>query len=188
MQTKTSITPPELNCLLKGGCAATLLDVRTPGEFATGHVPGAKLIPLDDLDPVAFLRHRGTNDQPVYVLCQSGGRASKAIEKFQRAGFNGCVLVDGGTAAWIAAGLPVKREESRVLPLMRQVQIVVGALTATGAILAMTVNPRFVIIPLLMGCGLIFAGVTGFCGLALILTKLPWNRTPNCGACCASDR
>ena len=186
MQTKISITPPELNHLLTTGSTAVLLDVRTPGEFATGHVPGAKLIPLDDLDPSTFLRQSGANSQPIYVLCQSGGRACKAIEKFQRAGFNGCVLVEGGTAAWIAAGLPVERSASRVLPLMQQVQIVVGVITATGAVLAVTVNPRFVMIPLLMGCGLIFAGATGFCGLALILTKLPWNRAQSCGSCCES--
>ena len=188
MQTKTSITPTELNCLLKASGAAVLLDVRTPGEFATGHVPGAQLLPLDDLDPAAFLRQCGTADRPIYVLCQSGGRACKAIEKFQRAGFNGCVLVEGGTAAWIAAGLPVQHEANRGLPLMRQVQIVVGTLTATGVVLAMTVNPRFFIIPLLMGCGLLFAGVTGFCGLALLLAKLPWNRLQNCGSCCTTNR
>ena len=188
MQTKTSITPTELNHLLKMDGAARLLDVRTPGEFATGHVPGAQLLPLDDLDPAAFLRQCGATDRPIYVLCQSGSRACKAIEKFRQAGCNSCVLVEGGTAAWIAAGLPVTHEESRGLPLMRQVQIVVGTLTATGAVLALTVNPRFVIIPLLMGCGLLFAGITGFCGLALLLAKLPWNRLQNCGSCCTTNR
>ena len=186
MQTKTSITSSELNCLLQDGCAAALLDVRTPGEFATGHVPGAKLVPLDDLNPAEFLRQNRVNDRPIYVLCQSGGRARKAIEKFRCAGFDRCVLVEGGTLAWIAAGLPVERSANRGLPLLRQVQIMVGVITAIGATLAMTVNPQFVIIPLFMGCGLIFAGVTGFCGLALLLAKLPWNRTQSCGSCCAS--
>jgi len=185
MQSKNTIAPIELNRLLTGGNKVEMLDVRTPGEFAEAHVPGAKLIPLDDLDPVAFQRQHNT-DAPVYVLCQSGNRACKAVEKLQRAGFNGCVVVEGGTAAWIAAGLPVERSESRVLPLMRQVQIIVGTITATGAVLAMTVNPRFVIISLLMGCGLVFAGVTGFCGLALILAKMPWNRLQSRGSCCAS--
>ena len=183
MPTQTSITPSELNRLLLAGKPVELLDVRTPGEFAEAHAPGAKLVPLDDLDAAAFLRQHETAT-PIYVLCQSGGRARKAIEKFQRAGFDGCVLVEGGTAAWIAAGLAVERGESRVLPMIRQVQIVVGAMTATGAVLALTVNPQFVIIPLLMGCGLIFAGVTGFCGLALILAKMPWNRSKSCGSCC----
>ena len=136
MQTKTSVSPAELNRLLASGSSVELLDVRTPGEYSAAHVPGARLVPLDELDAAAFLGQRGGCDKPVYVLCQSGGRARRAVEKFQRAGFNGCVLVEGGTQAWIDAGLPVNRGESRVLPLMRQVQITVGLISAIGAALA----------------------------------------------------
>ena len=108
-------------------------------------------------------------------------------EKFERAGFDRCVLVEGGTQAWIDAGLPVIRGTSKTLPLMRQVQIVVGLVSATGAALALAVNHRFAIIPLLMGCGLLFAGLTGTCGLALLLAKMPWNRAATCEpvSCCA---
>ena len=84
--------------------------------------------------------------------------------------------MEGGTQAWIDAGLPVNRGESGVLPLMRQVQITVGFISAAGAVLALTVNPRFAVIPLVAGCGLLFAGLTGFCGLALLLAKMPWNK------------
>lgn len=187
-QSNSSIPPRELHRLVAAGHAAELLDVRTPGEFAAAHVVGAKLIPLDELDCAAFLKQRGTDDKPVYVLCQSGGRARRAIEKFQRAGFNGCVLVEGGTQAWIDAGLPVNRGESKVLPLMRQVQIAVGAVSAAGAALALWVDPRFAFIPLITGCGLLFAGVTGFCGLALVLAKMPWNKCGNRNAtsCCVN--
>ena len=181
---KTSITPRELHDRLATGAAAELLDVRTPGEFAAAHVPGAKLIPLDQFDATAFCRERGADGKTVYVLCQSGGRARKAIEKFQRVGFDNCVLVEGGTQAWIDAGLPVDRGESRVLPLMRQVQITVGLISAVGAGLALLVNPWFALIPLATGCGLLFAGITGFCGLALLLAKMPWNRAEKCGSCC----
>ena len=185
-QAQSSITPRELDRLRAGGAAVELLDVRTPGEFAAAHVPGAKLVPLDDLDAAVFLKQRVASSKPIYVLCQSGGRARKAIDKFQRAGFNGCVLVEGGTQAWIDAGLPVNRGESRVLPLMRQVQITVGLVSATGAVLALAVNPWFALIPLVTGGGLLFAGITGFCGLALLLAKMPWNRSVNCNSnsCC----
>ena len=71
------------------------------------------------------------------------------------------MLVEGGTQGWIDAGLPVNRAQSNVLPLMRQVQITVGLISAAGAALALTVNPLFAIIPLVMGCGLLFAGLTG---------------------------
>ena len=103
-QSQTVIRPRELHRLLGGDQPVQLLDVRTPGEFAAAHVPGAKLSPLDELDAAAFSRERAADGSPVYVLCQSGGRAKKAIEKLERAGVSGCVLVEGGTQSWIDAG------------------------------------------------------------------------------------
>jgi len=185
-QTETAVDPRELKRRMAGGGPLHLLDVRTPGEFAAGHVPGAKLLPLDDIDPAAVCRERAGDATPLYVLCQFGGRASRAIEKLERAGVRGCVLVEGGTQAWIDAGLPVNRGKSRGLPLMRQVQVVVGFLSATGAALALAVHPGFALIPLVMGAGLLFAGLTGICGLALLLAKMPWNRTsPGSAATCS---
>jgi rhodanese-related sulfurtransferase len=184
LQAKTSIQPLELQRLLARGEPAQLVDVRTPGEFAAAHVPSARLIPLDDLDPAVFRQEAGLERTPIYVLCQSGGRALKAIEKLEGAGVPGCVLVEGGTKGWMEAGLPVTRGNGGVLPLMRQVQIVVGFISAIGAVLALTANPLFAIVPLLIGGGLVFAGITGRCGMALLLAKMPWNRTQSCGACC----
>lgn len=183
---KNTVPVRELHRRLAGGGPVDLLDVRTPPEHAAAHIAGVQLVPLDDLDATAFLRGRADARRPLYVLCQSGGRAAKAIEKFRRAGFDGCVLVEGGTQAWIDAGLPVERGESHVLPLMRQVQIVIGAMSAAGAAAALWVNPLFAIIPLFTGCGLLFAGITGFCGLALLLAKMPWNRQAVCtsNSCC----
>ena len=114
VQTEISIHPCELQRRLGTGQPACLLDVRTPGEYATAHVPGTRLIPLDKLDAAAFCRDRGGDCAPVYVLCQSGGRARRAITKLEQAGVKGCVLVDGGTQAWIEAGLPVNRGTRRV--------------------------------------------------------------------------
>ena len=189
MQTETSISPRELHRRLDAGQPARLLDVRTPGEHAAAHVPGATLIPLDELDAAAFCRERGSDASPLYVLCQSGERARRAIKKLESAGVHGCVLVEGGTQAWIDAGLPVDRCKSRVLPLMRQVQIVVGSLSAAGAVLALTVNPHFALLPLVTGCGLLFAGLTGYCGMALLLAKMPWNKTSSVkpASCCATE-
>jgi len=184
VETEAAISPRELQRRLAAGQPARLLDVRTPGEHAAAHVPGVTLIPLDELDAAAFRREHGGEGSPVYVLCESGGRARRAIAKLERAGVEGCVLVEGGTQAWIDAGLPVNRGQRRVLPLMRQVQVTVGILSAAGAALALTVDAHYALIPLVLGCGLLFAGLTGFCGLALLLAKMPWNKTATCN--CAS--
>ena len=90
------------------------------------------------------------------------------------------MLVEGGTQAWMEAGLPVDRGETGVLSLLRQTQIAVGAVSAGGALLALAAHPWFALIPLVTGCGLLVAGLTGFCGLALVLAKMPWNRSANC--------
>ncbi len=111
-QIKSPVSPRELRGLLAGG-GVELLDVRTPGEFAGAHIPGARLTPLDELDAAALLQERGPNGQPIYVLCQTGGRARRAIEKFERAGCDDCVLVEGGMEAWLNAGLPVNRGRAR---------------------------------------------------------------------------
>lgn len=184
IQNSTStIDVRSLHARLQAGETLELLDVRTPPEHSAGHVPSVKLVPLDELDAKAFLRQRAQSDQPLYLLCQTGRRAQRAIEKFQKVGFDGCVLVEGGTAAWAEAGFPLNRGTSRVIPLMRQVQIVVGGVSAVGALLALTVNVRFALIPLITGGGLLFAGCTGFCGLALVLAKLPWNKSATSPSC-----
>jgi rhodanese-related sulfurtransferase len=183
----SSISPAALSALLAIGETHQLLDVRTPPEYATAHVPGATLIPLGDLQVDTFLkRHKpGT---PIFILCHSGARATKAIGQFERAGCDDCVLVEGGTQAWIDAGLSVHRGARDVLPIMRQVQIVVGSISAVGASLSLTVNPWFAILPLFLGCGLVFAGITGTCGMALLLARMPWNRgQASCCSCCSQE-
>lgn len=144
-------------------------------------------MPLSDLKVEAYLAQHAPG-KPIYVFCQAGERAAKAVEQFALAGCDDCVLVEGGTQAWIDAGLPVHRSDRKVLPLMRQVQIVVGLLSIVGAGLALAVSPWFAILPLFLGCGLVFAGITGACGMALLLARMPWNRgQESCARCCAPE-
>lgn len=157
------------------GAACRVLDVRTAGEFFAAHVAGAEHIPLDSLNAREWARSHNAG-APVYILCQSGGRARKAAAALRSAGVRECAVVDGGLDAWSGAGLPVVRGASRVLPLMRQVQLVIGTVSATGAALALWKNPAFAWIPLATGLGLTLAGATGFCGLAEVLARMPWNR------------
>ena len=182
-----TISPAALSAIRGTGNNHELLDVRTPPEYVSAHVPGAKMIPLNELKVEAFLAQHKPG-RPIYVLCQAGARASKAIEQLERAGCDDCVLVEGGTQAWIDARLPVHRGASSVLPLMRQVQIVVGSLAAAGSILALAVDPWFAVLPLFLGCGLVFAGISGTCGMALLLARMPWNRGQDaCSNCCTQE-
>ena len=168
-----SISPIELQKILAAQPNATLLDVRTPVEFAEVHVPQARSIPLDELNPSSLPLEKS---EPVYLLCRSGQRATKAAEKFAKAGFTQPVVIAGGTLAWIEANLPVTRGTTKVISLERQVRIAAGALVLTGVLLARFVDFNFIWLPGFVGAGLIFAGITDFCGMGLLIAKLPWNK------------
>lgn len=84
------------------GEVGLLLDVRTPGEYAAGHVPGAVNLPLDQLDG-ADVGKRVPPGQPVYVICEVGGRSARAASLLAGHGVP-VVDVAGGTRAWKAAG------------------------------------------------------------------------------------
>jgi len=177
----TAISPAELQKLLAAQPGLPLIDVRTPVEFAEVHVPSARNEPLDQFVPAQLFGPGGlAKDQPVYLLCRSGARAEKAADKLSRAGFSNGVVVTGGTLAWLAAGLPVERGTVRVISLERQVRIAAGSLVVLGVVLAQLVNPWFIGLSAFVGAGLVFAGITDFCGMGLLLARLPWNsRKPN---------
>ena len=168
-----TITPIELQKILAVQPSAPIIDVRTPVEFAEVHVPQAQSVPLDELRPGALPLPK---DQPVYLLCRSGGRATKAAEKFTREGFVQPVVVEGGTLAWIEASLPVTRGQTKVISLERQVRIVAGSLVLIGVLLGWFVHRGFFGLSAFVGAGLVFAGVTDFCGMGLLLARMPWNK------------
>ncbi len=168
-----TITPAGLHELLSAQPSLTLLDVRTPVEFAELHALSARNIPLDELTPEKLALPK---DQPVYLLCRSGQRATKAAQKFAAAGYAEPIVVAGGTLAWVDASLPAARGSVKVISLERQVRIVAGALVFTGVILARWVNPHFIWLSGFIGAGLVFAGVSDYCGMGLLLAKMPWNK------------
>jgi rhodanese-related sulfurtransferase len=172
-----TITPSELARTLYSAPASTVIDVRTPGEFAEARAVPARNLPLPDVSKagLASLGHSDT-DAPVYVLCQSGRRAVAASDKLAAAGFRQPVVVTGGTEAWIAAGLPVVVGGKKAVGLERQIRIAAGAIALTGALLAQFVHPAFIWISGFVGAGLVFAGVTDICAMGLLLARAPWNR------------
>lgn len=153
-----------------------LIDVRTPAEFREVHASIAVNIPLDQLTAEQIKdRVNGNGADPVYLICQSGNRSSKACQKLIDAGFVNVISVEGGTKAWEAEGLPVNRGK-KTISLERQVRIAAGFLVLTGALLGIFVNPWFSGLSAFVGAGLMFAGITDTCGMAMILAKMPWNR------------
>jgi rhodanese-related sulfurtransferase len=170
------ISLTEIQRLRGLGKPLNIFDVRTPAEFDQVHVAGARLMPLDQLDPAAIAAARRDADEPVYVICQSGGRAGKACERLAEAGLAKVFSIEGGTSAWEKAGLPVVRGSSKVISLERQVRIGAGFLVVLGVVLAWTVHRGFLAIPAFVGSGLVFAGITDYCGMGMLLAKMPWNR------------
>ncbi len=152
-----------------------LIDVRAPIEFREVHAEIAQNIPLARLDPHAIMKSRDTASAPLYVICKEGGRGEKARQKFVDAGYDNVVNVEGGTTAWIAAGLPVVRGKKAV-SIERQVRIVAGTMILVFGVLAMTVNPYFAGVSAFMGAGLAFAGFTDTCGMGMMLARMPWNQ------------
>lgn len=172
-----SITPKELSLLLATQPELPLIDVRTPVEYDATHVKQAVNIPLDELSPkVLVASGKVPDDQPIYILCRSGQRATKAADQFSKEGFGNVVVVEGGILAWIAAGLPVENGAGSTISLERQVRIGAGSLVLTGVLLGHFIHPGFYGIPAFVGSGLIFAGITDWCGMGLVLAKAPWNK------------
>jgi rhodanese-related sulfurtransferase len=155
---------------------ALLVDVRSGSEFASGHIPGAINIPMEEIE--ARLDDLDVN-LPIILICQSGKRArmsASLLEPCQRQ----ITVLEGGTKAWIQAGLPVVASVRTRWSLERQVRLGAGLLVLAGVILALTANPRWVFLCGFVGLGLTFAGLTDICAMGIILGKMPWNRRRQC--------
>ena len=152
------------------------VDVRSPAEYEAVHAKGAKLYPLDELDPKRVSAELGVSaETPVVLLCAGGNRARKAAEKFHAEGIPHCLVVEGGTKAWDAAGLPVVRGKGAI-SIERQVRIGAGMMVLLGVLLGSWVDPLWFFLSGLVGAGLIFAGITDWCGMGMLLAKMPWNQ------------
>ena len=182
-----TISPTTLADLRRKGEKVTLIDVRTPAEYGEVHVDFAHNIPLDRLDAKAVAALGGNG--PLYFVCKSGTRSQKACEKLMAAGLTDVISVEGGTAACEAAGVPVIRGR-KVMSLERQVRIAAGALVAVGAALA-AFGPDLMWQRIgaglagFVGCGLVFAGITDTCGMAMLIARMPWNQACRTATTCS---
>ncbi|MBM1172117.1 rhodanese family protein [Microvirga arabica] len=168
-----TLSPTEAKRLLDQG--AILVDIREADEHARENIPGARLASLSRLEQADLALPEG---QPVIFHCKSGartqGNAARLAAKVGSA--SEAFVLEGGLDAWKKAGLPVAVDRRQPLELQRQVQIGAGSMVFLGTILGLFVSPWFFAIPAFVGAGLTVAGVTGFCGMARILKKAPWNR------------
>ncbi|WP_457089887.1 rhodanese family protein [Microvirga sp. P5_D2] len=168
-----TLSPIEAKRLLDQG--ALLVDIREADEHAREKIPGARLAPLSRLDRTDLALSEG---QRVIFHCRSGARTQGNAARLAAKVGNACeaFIVEGGIDAWKKAGLTVAVDRRQPLELQRQVQIGAGSMAFLGTMLGLFVSPWFFAIPAFVGAGLTMAGITGFCGMARILKRAPWNR------------
>jgi rhodanese-related sulfurtransferase len=166
-----TISIHELSQLSRSGQQPEIVDVRSETEFAAGHIPGAKCIPLQQLP----LRQADLRDADLVLVCEAGTRARMAQKSLSQRGGTVFVL-DGGTRAWREAGLPIVAPLGTHWSLERQVRLGAGVLILVGVLLTLLVSKLWILMLALIGAGLTFAGATDICMMGRLLARMPWNQ------------
>jgi len=166
--TLQTIDPVTAKRLIDNG--ALLVDISEPDEHARERVPGARNTPLSRLGSLP------ADAKAIVFHCRSGARTSANAARLAAAAGCESYLLEGGIDAWKKAGLPVATDRGQPIEIMRQVQITAGALVLAGVLLGIWVAPAFLALSGFVGAGLMFAGISGWCGMARLLGLMPWNR------------
>ncbi len=153
---------------------AVVIDVREPAEHLAKKIHGTTLVPLSQINKKSLPLSTG---KKLVIHCHSGTRSTAACKKLLSEDPNLEIYnLEGGISAWSAIGEKVLEGQSILLPLDRQVQLTIGIGVLLGSFLGYFINPLFFLLTGFFGSGLIFAGLSGFCGLAILMAKMPWNR------------
>jgi len=170
-----TLTAPELKTLMDSG-NVILFDIRGEDEFAQEHIPGAVLLPADQID--ANVGSIAGNREAVFY-CMSGVRTRTAAKAIENAGINNPGILNGGLNAWRDNGFPVVTLQggSGKISIARQVQLTVGLVIILLSAAILTGRPQIAYATMAVGAGLTFAGLTGSCTLARLLMLMPWNRS-----------
>ncbi len=152
---------------------AILIDVREPPEYASEHIPGARLLPLSTFDPARVPQEDG---KKVVLHCVMGMRSAQAGQKLLDAGYPTVYNFRGGIQAWKEAGYTTAHDQRTSLSLPRQGHLVSGSLVLLGTILGVAVSPGFLLLSGIVGADMVLAGVRDTCGMAMLLAQLPYNR------------
>ena len=167
------MTVQELKKEIDAGTSAQIVDVRTPSEYIGERIEQAVSIPLIHFDRMAMGLDKSRD---VYVMCRSGQRASEFCRKLDALGYR-TFCVEGGLSAWIKQDFPVVRAPNQPWSLERQTRFASGFIVFIGVFLALTVHPHFIYLSGFVGLGLMYSGAADFCGMSLVLAKMPWNKT-----------
>ncbi len=170
--TISTLTPEAARDRLVRG--AVLVDVRPSDEFARERIAQACCVPLDRL--ARGDRTGLPSGTAVIFYCRSGNRTRMGAATLETSAAGEAYILEGGLDAWKRAGLPVQADPGQPLELSRQVQIVAGGLVLAGTVAGAWLSPWFLLLSGFVGSGLMFAGLSGFCGLARVLMRMPWNR------------
>ena len=154
-----------------------VIDVRSAAEFEAQHIRGSYHVPLSTLAEHAaeLARHLDEPSSPLVLVCQSGVRAEQGRRHLAAAGLDRAVVLDGGVAAWGAAGHEVVRGRA-AWALERQVRLVAGSLVLTGVLGGRFVTPKLRLLAGGIGAGLTFSALSNTCAMGSMLAKLPFNR------------
>jgi rhodanese-related sulfurtransferase len=156
---------------------AVLVDVREPLEHARERIAGAVSMPLSRLDSEVLRSALPGEGAPAVIFhCQGGRRTAENAARLEQCGLAQAYLLEGGLNAWKGAGLATLIDRSQPIELQRQVQIAAGSLVLIGLALSHAISPWLLVIPTFVGSGLVFAGLSGWCGMAKLLAAMPWNR------------
>jgi rhodanese-related sulfurtransferase len=150
-----------------------IIDIRSPSEYAREHIPGSQNIPTDKLSQADTSQWENAS---LMFYCKSGNRTQQSKTIIDNIPCIQKLALSGGIEQWKRCGQPTETHTNAPLELMRQVQIIAGSLIILGVILGFIFSSYFILLSLFVGIGLLFAGATGFCGMANLLMLLPYNK------------
>lgn len=172
----SSIDVPSMRTFLERDPDALVVDVRTPAEYESSHIDGSVNLPLGRAEP--YLERLAADARgPMVLVCQAGPRAEQFRDRLAEAGSARASVMTGGMNAWEADGAPVVRGKER-WSLERQVRLAAGSIVLVSVLMSLVWQPT-IWVAAFIGAGLTFAAVTNTCGMAMALSKLPYNRPRN---------
>jgi rhodanese-related sulfurtransferase len=155
-----------------------VVDLRTPLECRGEALAGCRELPVQDLNGETFAQLSQDIDAnaSIYLLCQSGQRATIAVDKLKGKTARQLVIIEGGLNALKSAGANLISSDKKVIGLERQVRIAAGFLVLVGVLLGFSVNTAFFGLSGFVGAGLMFAGITNTCAMGMLIARMPWNQ------------